>query len=70
MVTLYILSSTWASSAGFCSGAVGFLLGVGATLLGSDPKFNQTSREIIRNAGGGPQYTLYGILGRLWGLTS
>ena len=39
-----ILSSTWVSSAGFCSAAVGFLLGVGAMLLVSDSK---KSREII-----------------------
>ena len=41
------------SSAGFWSAAVGFFLGVGASLLGSDSKFNHTSREINRNVGGG-----------------
>ena len=43
---IYILSSTWASSAGFCSAAVGFFLGVGAMLLGSDSK--KKNREITR----------------------
>ena len=52
-----ILSSTWGSSAGLSSAVGGFLLGEGAMLLGSDSKSNQTSREIIRNAGGKPQYT-------------
>ena len=60
MVTLYVLSSC-SSSAGFFSATVGFLLGVGTTLLGSES--NQTSTEIIRSAGGGTQYTLCGILG-------
>ena len=40
-----ILSSTWASSAGFCSAAVGFFLGVGAMLLDSGPKFNKNKQR-------------------------
>ena len=55
-IWLYILSSC-AFSAGLGSAGVGFLLGSGSMLLGSDSKSNQTNREIIRNAGGKPQYT-------------
>ena len=53
------------SSAGFCSAAVGFFLGVGALLLGSDSKFKHRSREINRNVG---QHDLYDTLRRLWDL--
>ena len=44
--------------------------GNGATLLASDSQSSPTSRKIIRNAGGWPQYTLHGIVGKLWSRTS